>query len=213
MSELRIYLRGVDLVDLTQRYLAGEFRHLTDPIPLTKVSEVQPIKGVRTTSDVKSYQVEIAGHTLACIGYKVYDKTGHYASFIPEGGYNCMQCLRKIPGQCMGIPILREEVDKKIYYHMIDVFCSFECIYTEYKRRRHNTLYSHSMAYLGEIYQKMTGRDVSELKELSDRRILKKFNGPVTYKEYHDTTKTFPEKPGNVFFLPVLEYLEQESSK
>ena len=211
MSELTIYLRGVDLADLAQRYFSGEFSDVKEPIPLNKISSVQPLKEVRSTvSGVKSYEVEIAGHTVACFGYKVYDNTGIYANYVPEKGYNCMQCLRKIAGSPMGIPIRREDIGGKIHYHMIDIFCCFGCIREEISRRRYNTLYSNSMAYLGEIYQRVTGKDISELKPLSDRRFLKIFNGPKTWSEYHSDTVFYPGRPGNILFLPVLEYLEQE---
>lgn len=214
MSELRVYLRGVDIANLTQKYLAGEFKDLTNPIPLAKILPPTQIRDVRiAVPETKSYQVELGGQTLACIGYKVYAKDGFYANYLPDKAYRCMQCLQKINGQCMGIPILREERSGKIHYHMLDVFCSFRCIYTEIIRRRHNALYNSSMSCLGEIYEKATGSSISELKPLSDRRLLKMFNGPMSWAEYHTDTKYYPEKPGSVFFLPVPEYLEQEVLK
>ena len=211
MVEQRVYLRGVDIAELTQKYFAGEFKDLKDPIPPCKTT-IAPMKDVRQLiPETKSYHVDIGGQTLACIGYKVFEKEGIYANYLPDKPYRCMQCLQKVSGQTMGIPILREERAGKIYYHMLDVFCSFRCIYTEIIRRRHNSIYSSSMACLGEIYEKVTGSSISDLKPLSDRRLLKMWNGPMTWAEYHADTKYYPEKPGVIFFLPVPEYLEQEN--
>lgn len=214
MSEQRVYLRGVDINELAQKYLSGDFKDLTEPIPLTQVLPAAEIREVRSTvSEAKSYQVEIGGQQLACIGYRIYEKDGRYSNYVPEKPSRCMQCLQKITGQPMGIPVLREEKGGKTHYHMLDIFCSFRCIYTEIVRRRHNSIYNSSMAYLGEIYEKYTGGSISELKPLSDRRLLKMFNGPMSWSEYHSETKYYPEKPGVFYFLPVMEYLEQENSR
>lgn len=220
MSEHRVYLRGVDLGALAEKYQRGEYITLTTPLAVD-VSEInqqpQTIVTVKENTNNMSYQLDMGnGQTFACIGYKVVDKDGAYAVLDPNREYNCMYCLRRVKRNPLGIPIRREEKTSlegtvKLYFHMVDIFCTFNCWKIEIKKRLHNAMYSQSMAYAGEIYTKCTGKDFAELKPASDQRLLKIFNGPMTWKEFHTNTITYAEKPGNMYFLPVVEYLEQTS--
>ncbi len=221
-SSTRVYLRGVDLPSLVERYLNNEFAGLLDPIPVepTAMADIgsgeQSIITVRDDTKAKSYQLDLgAGQIFTCIGYKVYDADGHYGVFDPNviSGYRCMFCLRKIgqSREAMGIPISREDRrEDQIYYHMVDIFCRFRCVYAELRRRRGNQLYAHSMEYLAEIYTKSTGNSITDLKPSSDPRLLKILNGPMTWEEYHSDSTTFSEKPSNIFYVPVIEYVEQD---
>lgn len=218
MSDFQVYLRGVDLATLVEKYQKGEFATLITPLPVD-VSEInqkpQTIVTIRENISNTSYQLDLGiGQTFACIGYKVIDKDGSYAVLDPNKEYNCMYCLRKIKRNPLGIPIRREERlypegSIEIYFHMVDIFCTFNCWKTEIRKRSQNTIYSQSMVYAAEIYYKCTGKDFADLKPASDQRILKIFNGPMSWKEFHTSTSTYAEKPGNMYFLPVLEYLEQ----
>lgn len=209
---MRIYLRGLDLEELVRNYLTNSYSSVKE-LQKVEIKEAQPEKEViKEVSSLKSYQIDFGGQTLACIGYKVYDSKGYYSNFIPSTGYRCMQCLQKVSSQPIGIPIARDENHKAVHYHMIDIFCSFRCVYTELIRRQHNTIYSSSMSYLSEIYEKVTGESIITLKPLSDRRLLKHFNGPITWKEYHSDTKYYPERPGTLVYLPAIEYLESHTS-
>jgi hypothetical protein len=168
-----------------------------------------------------TYQLDLgAGQTFACVGYKVHTKDGNYGVINSEtiGKYRCMYCLKKM-GQNypLGIPVKRqmrinENGVENFYYHMIDVFCRFECAYAELKRRQGNQLYNHSLVYLSEIYNLFTKKDISTLKPSSDYRLLKIFNGPMSWDEFHKNTSIYTSRPGNVFFVPVIEYLEQETA-
>lgn len=210
-NDTRVYLRGVDLADLTERYLNNEFVTLSEPLPVDisiLKEKPQNIVTVADTNTLPSYQLDLGtGQSFACIGYKVYDRSGRYAALDPYKEYNCMYCLRKIKEKPLGIPIRREERDGKIFYHMVDIFCSFNCILAEYRRRINNCIYSQSMTYLSEIYFKCTGRDISEVKPASDQRLLKIFNGPLSWDDYHTGTVTYTEKPGNMYFIPTVEYI------
>lgn len=221
MSESRVYLRGVDLVSLVERYLKGEFTTLVNPLSV-EVSDLnqksQSIVTIKENVNDVNYQVDMgAGQSFACIGYKVTNKDGSYGIVDPNKEYNCMYCLRKHKLEPFyGIPIRREERisptgSSKIYFHGVDIFCSFRCRKAETKRRLNNTIYSQSMAYLAEIYNKCTGKDFADLKPASDQRFLKSFNGPMSFKEFHESTIIYSEKPGNMYFLPVIELLEQTS--
>jgi hypothetical protein len=221
MSGSRVYLRGVDLVSLVDRYLKGEFSTLVNPLPVEASSlnqKTQSIVTVKENVNDINYQVDMGtGQTFGCLGYKVTDKNGTYDVVDPNKEYNCMYCLRKHKLEPFwGIPIRRDEKispngKSKIYFHMVDIFCSFKCRKAETKRRAHNTIYSHSMAYLAEIYNKSTGRDFDGL-SASDQRFLKIFNGPMSWKEFHANTVTYSQVPGNMYFLPVIELMEQNSS-
>lgn len=219
----RVYLRGVDLVKLVERYLRGEFTNLFTPLKidakrlLQQTSPHQSIVTVRDGTKTKSYQVELSpGEIITCIGYKVYDADGRYGVFDPAiiQKSRCMFCLKKIgqSPEAMGIPIRRTEKREKLYYHMIDIFCRMRCVRAELRRRRGNPLYSHSEEYLAEIFTRWTGLDYSELKPSSDPRLLKILNGPMTWEEYHADSTAFSERPGNIYFVPVIEYLEQDPS-
>lgn len=218
-SSTRVYLRGVDLVKLVERYLQGEFINLVTPLTIKtkQLLDDRSIVNVRDDTKAKSYQFELSsGEVITCIGYKVYDADGRYGVCDPTliQKSRCMFCLKKIgqSPEAMGIPIRREARGEKIYYHMIDIFCRMRCVRAELRRRRGNPLYAHSEAYLAEIFTKWTGLDYSELKPSSDPRRLKILNGPMNWEEYHADSATFSERPGNIYFVPVIEYLDQDPS-
>ena len=215
-SNFRVYFRGVDLAYLAERYLKGEFINLTNPLPVdTSVLNESPQKivTIKDTTNTVSYQLDIGGgQSFACIGYKVKDKDGRYAFLDPQKEYRCMYCLRTIKKNPLGIPIRREEKSSGIlYYHMVDTFCTINCALAELQRRLSNCIYSQSMILLAEIHHKCTGEDISKMKPSSDQRLLEIFNGPMSWDEFHSNTMTYAEKPGNMFFLPVRECLEQTS--
>lgn len=221
MSDTRVYLRGVDLISLVDKYLKGEFTTLANPLSID-TSDInqnpQSIVTVKQNVNDINYKIDMGtGQTFACIGYKVTNIDGTYGPVDLNKEYYCMYCLRKHKLEPFyNIPIRRDEKispdgSSKIYFHGIDIFCSFRCRKAEIKRRLNNPIYSQSMAYLSEIYNKCTGQDFADLKPASDQRFLKSFNGPMSIKEFHETTITYSEKPGNMYFLPVIELLEQTS--
>ena len=216
-TDSRVYLRGVDLPTLTNQYLEGNFVKLTTPLPIDVSSlEEQPSNVVTINNKLTKLSYEFdpgCGRTFVCVGYKVCDKGGGYAVLNPNQESSCMYCLRKIDKNPMGIPIRREQRDGKIYYHMIDIFCVFECIVAEIQRRINNSLYSQSMEYASELFTLCTGKDASKLRSASDHRLLKIYNGPMTWEEFHTNTTKYMEKPSNIYFLPVIEYLEQDSRR
>jgi hypothetical protein len=212
MSESQVYLRGVDFSVLLEKYLNGDFTNLTTPLSVESSNQKsQSVMTIKENTIDMSYQFDLGvGQNFACIGYKVIDKDGAYGVYSPNKEYNCMYCLRKIKQKPIGIPVRREEKNHKIYFHMADIFCTFNCCKAETKKRQQNALYSQSLVYLAEIYNKCTGKDFSNLKS-TDQRLLKIFNGPMSWEEFHSDTVTYSEKPGNVYFLPIVEFLEQAS--
>lgn len=210
---LRVYLRGIDLAQLIQRYLNNEFGTLISPLPVDPSlleEKAQSIVTVKEPNSTVSYQLDIgAGQTFACIGYKIFDKDGRYANLDPTKQYRCMYCLKKIKQNPLGLPIRREETQGKLFFHMVDIICCFNCLISETARRQANSIYAQTLAYAAEIYNKCTGRDFSEVKPASDHRFLKIYNGPLTWDEFHANSITYSQKPGNMYFVPVIEYLEQ----
>lgn len=212
MSDNRVYLRGVDLVSLVVEYLNGKFANLNSATPVNLIDVKTREDIVLSKENVKdsSYQLDLgSGINFLCIGYKIYDNNGNYGPLDANKEYNCMYCLKQIKSNPIGIPIRREERNNKLYFHMIDVFCWFRCAAAELKKRESNTIYSNSRVYLSEIYNKCTGKDISTLKEAPDQRYLQIFNGHMTLEEFHSNTNTYSEKPSNMYFVPVLEYLEK----
>lgn len=218
-SDSQVYLRGVDLNTLIDNYLNDKYIELISPlaVDLSILDEkVQNIVSIKEKNKIYSYECDFGfGQTYAFICYKVYDKDSRYAPADPQKKYRCMYCLKKIDKNPLGLPILRQEIivnnEVCITFHMIDIFCTINCCLAEYPARRNNQLYAHTMEYLGEICLKCTGKDIGEFKASSDKRLLKIYNGPMTWDEFHANNITYSEKPGNIFFLPVMEYLERVS--
>lgn len=218
----RIYLRGVDFMNLVERYLNSEFVNLNTPLKVnTRAVQHTQQDLVTVTHDTqhKPYMLDVgAGQSFICLGYKVYDNHGNYGQMDPEmiDEYNCMYCLMPFENledksEVMGIPVKREvHIDsngkKKHCYHMIDIFCCMRCMYREYKNRTNNKLYAQSECLISEIFTKFTGKDPSHLRAATDHRALEIFNGLMSWEEYHADT-TIYERPGNVYFVPVIEYL------
>lgn len=218
MTETRVYLRGVDLFALTERYLAKEFEQLTTPLTVEpKRSSATPKQTLLTVKEEikrKSYQFEISpGQLSYCLGYRVYSPSGDYSVVEPEKikGSRCMYCLRKIETQrqALGIPIKRTEINGSLFYHMVDIFCRIECAYGELRRRGSTPLYSQSIQMIAELYTTSTGKSFSELKPSSDPRLLKIFNGPMTWEEYHTDHNVVPSQLNNIYYIPTIEYIEQ----
>ena len=217
ISMSKIYLRGVDFLDLFERYLKSEFVNLSEPLKVDSSlieHSKQDILTVHNDTTHKPYMLDIgAGQSFICLGYKLYENNGKYGHLDPEmiDEYNCMYCLMPLENledtsEIMGIPVKREIHGDNYCYHMIDIFCSMRCMYREYKNRRSNKLYSQSELLISEIYTKYSGNDASKLKAASDHRLLEIFNGVMTWEEYHADTQIY-ERPGNVYFVPVIEYL------
>lgn len=215
-SDSCVYLRGVDLASLADRYLKGEFIKLVTPIPIESSLLKERPSSIITSNDKSTsvpYEFDPGyGRNFVYVGYRVSEKDGKYALLDPSLKWYCMYCLRKTSDNPMGIPIRREQRGEKIIYHMIDIFCCFECMVAELRKRNNNPLYSQSMTYISELFTLCTGKDITELKPASDQRLVKRFNGPMTWEEFHTTTIKYSEKPSNVYFLPVIEYIEQNSS-
>lgn len=213
-SESCVYLRGVDLVKLTERYLRGEFVELITPLPIDiSCLKEEPTNIVTVTNNSSKMSHEFdpgCGRSFMCIGYRISEKDGRYAVLDPDLDYYCMYCLRKFSKNPMGIPIRREEQEGKIIFHMIDIFCCFDCLMAELDRRKFNSLYSQSSSYITELFTLCTGKPASELKKASDCRLVKRMNGPKSWDEFHANTIRYSEKPSNVIFLPVIEYIEQD---
>lgn len=206
--EHHIYFRGLDLNSLLERYRSGEISKITTPLPVIweKVDQ-KPSVLLDSTKEKITYEVDLGiGRSFAFIGMKVYHKGGHQPLDCKEA-YNCMYCLRKIDGNPIGIPLRRREIDGKIYYHMIDVFCSFDCCYAELKLRLDNQSYNQSVEYLSEICHQLTGK---MLKPAKDWRLLKIFNGDLTWEEFHQGSVRYTHKTGHMCFLPTGEYIEQD---
>jgi|SRR5579875_364748 len=206
-----VYFKGIDFIDLVKKYLNGDFKEITSPLPVDIELINEKPKSIITMKQKSSFEYNFGiGTNFALIGYKAYGKDGKYAEINPNKVYNCMYCLRPIKENPIGIPIHKEEKGEKKIYHMIDIFCSFECCYAEYINRLHNTIYAYSYIYLCEIFSLVTGKNSSELKPAKDKRLLQIFNGDVTWEEYHNNTTQYREKVGNLYFLPVTEYIEAD---
>lgn len=213
MSNSRIYLRGINLTDLVEKFFNSKFQDVTEEIPFSKenLTETSEIINIQKYSEKTTYEINFgSGVNFACVGYRVSDKEGHYSRYDPNGEYRCMNCIRKITGNPWGIPIKREKRDNKYIYSTVDIFCSPQCTFRILNDRIYNSIYSQSLSYFSEMYEVWTESQFSDLKPASDPRMLKILNGPLNWENYHRMHKSFSEKPSNIYMFPVIEYLEQD---
>ena len=210
-TDLRLYFRGVDVEDITHKYLNGEYANLVSQGTVVITKPEEPVVSASQPAIRAQFEYYLTPTCkVAFIGYKPYESDGRYVITNPNKKYNCMYCLRKIEDKPLGIPIHREATVNKLYFHLIDVFCCFECTYAEYMSRRSNTIYSNSFGYLSEMYELITKKSRSTLHPASDRRLLEIFNGAVPWEEFHMLTTTYSTKPPYIYSLPVSESLDPD---
>lgn len=210
-----IYFRGLDLSAITERYLSGGYQKQTKSLFVKKAvntnttktvlitkQENEPKRNVFTYTDGKSY---------IRLGFMVYDLNGSYKPIDPNQRYNCMYCIREVdPLHKAGLPIRKIVENGVSYFHEIDIFCCWNCAYAEYRARSSNSLYTHTLTFLKELFVLTTGKTESELQPASDKRCLQIFNGPLTWEEFHAQSINFSTKPENVFYLPIIYYIGQD---
>lgn len=217
---MSIYFRGCSLSDLISEYLSGKYKELTVGIPVIKETSVnsKPIISAKIPQNVRNYEfTNPSGKSFVYVGYRIQEN-GRYGEIRFSEPANCMNCLGKVnPEFAIGIPIAKEEslMIKQQYgfesiYHMIDIFCHIRCAYAELRKRisYQNSIYTNSIIYLSEIYEKTTGLSFSSLKPALDNRLLKIFNGPMNEEEYHKDTK-YISKSENLLFIPVIQSIEE----
>lgn len=217
-----IYFRGVNVKKIIEKYFRGEYQNVTDAIPFPKEALVQSSNEdsqIVTFSDpIEKTDCEISfgsGLNFACVGHRVGSIDGSYERYNPSSteGLRCMNCLLEISDKQennWGIPVKRSVCSDKYIYTTIDIFCSPECTFFKLNERLNNTIYSRSMEFFSEMYEMWTGKKFSELKSVSDPRLLKIFNGPLTWEEYHKSDGVYTEKPSNVYMYPAIEYLSSD---
>lgn len=189
----RVYLRGVNLEKVVEGYRAGSYQD----------AERQAVDVGDHASVVKTAKAP-PGATMVCnsqsmlsLGKKTYDD---------DQAYNCMHCLRPVGDDCVGIPIYRERAPEDDVYHMVDIFCGLRCAYAAVKRRT-DSIYSQSAALL--MYLWRLSGDTGTLTPSPDPRLLKVFNGPLSWDEYHALDGEHPTVPGGVRFAAGEELLQR----
>jgi len=184
----RVLLRGVDVCKCL-----SEFRsHVFTGVPKTSGISKQLIQ---SKSDVKRDMIN--GVPYKCVSNRVISDTENY---------NCMYCLRSVPGsQAIGIPLSC----RKNTYFTVDIFCQHECQYAEAcLRARLFKEYSESPRLCREMYSKtFPGK---ELKEAPDRRLLQVFNGDLTHEQFHASSGLFCNRNQRVYDTQqVREYVQE----
>ena len=100
-----------------------------------------------------------------------------------------------------------------VFFHCIDTFCSFNCMYAVLEARRGNRMYASSYEYVKEMFVLCTGLDIKKLRPANDDRFVWIKNGPMSWEEFHqEGSVTFSAKPALVEFLPALLSIEQDYS-
>lgn len=113
---------------------------------------------------------------------------------------NCMYCLRATTTP-VGIPVRRHGN----CYNMVDVFCGLRCAYAEVKCRR-DSIYVDSSTLLVDLWRR-AGNDAASFEPAPDRRLLKIFNGPMTWEQFHDTGAT-ESVPGSIRFVSSSQVMQ-----
>lgn len=226
MGEVPLYLRGVDIIALTKAYLQGQYVNVSTRPPVTIVPSTfqnEKIQSVvsKTTVNTKSHEfTNDSGYgSFVLVGYRIKEGC-KYGECNPGSPANCMHCLRSVdPNTAMPIIVakdsgshIKEKYGYDVLYHGIDIFCHFSCVLAELRKRLcyGNHIYDHSILYLCEYYERATGLPFSELKPAPDNRLLKIFNGPMDYDEFHSGLK-YSNKPENVYFLVCNQALEKDA--
>lgn len=217
-----IYFRGVDLQAIIEKYRKGGYTNIvtslfTKELPI-KVSNTNVIKQNNDIIKNRSFIGKISeGIEFICLGNIVCDDQGHYKPIEPDRAYNCMYCIRPILNNesKLGLPIKRtvDEITGCLFFHTIDVFCCWDCVYAEYSERYTNSLYENTLIYMKEIFSLSTSKSSIELCKASDRRCLKIFNGPLTYEEFHQKSIRFTKKPVNIYYFPTSYSIAQDVNK
>lgn len=216
-----IYFRGIDLGAIVEKYRKGDYSNVKTSLFTKNISIKVSNSVVKQNDDTiknKSFLGKISeGIEYICLGNIIYDSEGHYKPATLDRAYNCMYCIKpiaKTENMC-GLPIKRtyDETQKCIIFHMIDVFCCWDCAYAEYAERHHNSLYDNTLVYMKEIFTLSTGKPCTELRKATDRRCLQIFNGPLSYEDFHQKTIRFTKKPINVYFFPTAYSITQDSNK
>jgi len=204
---MTIYLRAIDIVQLTNEYLNGNYTTLDYT---SRRIESKPVPVITKSSGIRSF---------IPVGY--YLRPGNSFGKIEHNqAARCMYCLMETTSEtAVGIPLAKESglhieetYQVKAMYHCLDIFCSYNCLLAELRRRllTRESIYLNSITYLAEIYEMSTGKSFSSLKPSSDQRVLKVFNGWMDYPEYHQNT-SFAAKPANIHFLTVTQQIEKDA--
>lgn len=215
MSSLtKIYLRGVNLSKLFEKYASENCPFLETPLYIssTDIKEKSAIVTIQQSKpEIQPYEYTLGNGKFWCLGHRVANVNGKFDYIDPTKPFRCLNCCRKRTGDLWGIPVHREKKFNVYCYHGMDSFCTPECMYRVLRQRLNNPLYAYSDTYAKEMYELWTGKSCSELKQALDPRFLKFFGGPMSWEKYHKTSTLFPEKPSCLYFFPIIEYVEQES--
>lgn len=187
----KIYLRGIDVRKLAEGFLDGNFKEFdrrtkieADDDSTNNSPIIAPASNVEVVKMCDSKYISIGGY-----GYES----------------NCMYCLKRIKTSSgRGIPISCSDG----VYKTVDIFCCYECMFAEAKRRSHTTnrIYGNSINLIRCMYFEETGRN--DLQPASDHRLLNVFNGPLTTEEFHKCHGKFPSNT-NVAIIECGQLLEE----
>lgn len=201
---MSVYFRELNISELTDRYLEGDYDEKLLPLSGSRKRHT-----VFDLNEDKSFIIESAGRKYALLNRTVANVDGYY-EISKNKDARCMQCLRKVSeGEEIpfGIPIAKEMMGDIKVYHCIDVFCNFGCRKTELNSRLGGEIYKHSNTLLNELFTLLTGLPIDRFRGVGDRRLLKIFNGPMSWKQYHSTEYEFVEDYIMVKFIPVKSHL------
>lgn len=154
----------------------------------------------------KSHKFSIVNKTLLQKnGSPMYEKNS-------GSNMRCMYTLEIIPEDIspIGIPIQKKIVGKEIIFHCIDVFGSFNAAYSELLKRRESLKdkmwYKNSEKYLKEIFSEHYPNE--KLIPLPDQRLLKIFNGELTFEEFNKSAKKYKNAVNKYICLPMIQQLQ-----
>ena len=214
-SYTRVYLRGVNLLSILEKYYNETFEHLEVPLYMVPVNTKEKASVVTIQEekpDTKNFEYSPGSGSFLCLGHRVAEMNGNFGYIDPSKPYRCLNCCQKKTGDYWGIPVKRERRDGIYCYHTIDTFCTPECMYRVLWQRLSNPLYAYSEMYAKEMYSIWTGKDASTLQMVRDPRFLKFFMGPMSWENYHKNTTPYIEKPSSLFFFPIIEYIENDGN-
>src|SRR5680860_610576 len=217
-------LRGIDPVDILQKYINGEYEKLD--IPKEKALKVDTVItadrtiGENSESEIYEYtDVTNNRHRVITTDHARYAiaRDGHQLDQIKKPSI-CRYCRRTFEHEPVGIPVKMEYFRdiKFTIFHIEAIICTFECARTLVKWRtqfppsRRDPLYRDSETLLLNMFDIIYPSE--KLGEIGDWWLLECNNGPIKEKDFFSKTHIY-RRTTNLVMLPSKVEYEIEATK
>ena len=212
MDSLTLVFRGINISTIVENYTYGFYKNVTKleetNIEIKNEGNNQIVRKTEKSNNYYEVTPEV-GRPFVYVLYLPNEQLVYKSVPTNINGkkYNCMHCLKENLETGIGIPVLKKEIDGNVFWHCVEIFCSFNCMFSELRNKlvTEHTLFSESLILTSELFENCTGQPFSSLKPANDRRLLKKWNGHMDYNQFHENPGYYVSIPNNYFFTPVIQ--------